>query len=44
MQSAAKYHIMSQPTLRFLKNGKAMDMAVGAQSESTLKSMIDDLL
>jgi thioredoxin 1 len=44
MQSAAKYHIMSKPTLLFFKNGKAMDMAVGAQSESTLKSMIDDLL
>jgi thioredoxin 1 len=44
MQTAAKYHIMSKPTLLFFKNGKAVDMAVGAQSETALKSMIDDLL
>ena len=44
MLTAAKYHIMSKPTLLFFKNGKVLDMAVGAQSESALKSMIDDLL
>jgi thioredoxin 1 len=44
IQTAAKYHIMSKPTLLFFKNGKAVDTAVGAQSESALKSIIDDLL
>lgn len=44
MQSAAKYHIMSKPTLLFFKDGKAVDTAIGAQSEIALKSMIDSLL
>jgi thioredoxin 1 len=44
IKTAAKYHIMSKPTLLFFKNGKAVDTAVGAQSEVALKSMIDDLL
>lgn len=44
IKTAAKYHIMSKPTLLFFKNGKTVDSTVGAQSASTLKSMIDELL
>jgi thioredoxin 1 len=44
IKTAARYHIMSKPTLLFFKNGTAVDMAVGAQSESELKSIIENLL
>ncbi len=44
VKTAAKYHIMSKPTLLFFKNGKALDTVIGAQSESALKSRIEYLL
>lgn len=44
VKTAAKYHIMSKPTLLFFKNGMAVDTVIGAQSEAGLKSVIDSLL
>ena len=43
-QTAARFNVMSIPTLIFFKNGKAVDTVIGAQSESALKAKIDSLL
>ena len=43
-QTAAKYSIMSIPTLMFFKNGEAVDTVVGAVPERTLQSKIDELI
>lgn len=43
-KTAAKYNVMSIPTLIFFKGGKAVDTVIGAQSESALKSKIDSML
>ena len=43
-QTAAKYGIMSIPTLLFFKNGKRADTVVGAVPEQVLKPKIDALL
>ncbi len=43
-QTSAKYNVMSIPTLIFFKDGKAVDMVIGAQSESALKAKIDSIL
>ncbi len=43
-QTAAKYQVMSIPTLIFFKNGQVMDTAIGAVPEQTIKPKIDALL
>jgi thioredoxin 1 len=43
-KTASQFHVMSMPTLILFKDGKAVDTVIGAQSESALKSRIDDLL
>lgn len=43
-QTAAKYSVMSIPTLLFFKNGERADTVVGAVSEQTLKPKLDALL
>lgn len=43
-QTAARYRIMSIPTLLFLKGGKVVDTVIGAVPEQTLKPKIEALL
>ena len=43
-QTAAKYRIMSIPTLMFFKNGQVADTVIGAVPERTLQPKIDALL
>lgn len=43
-QTAARYRIMSIPTLLFLKDGKVVDTVIGAVPEQTLKPKIEALL
>jgi thioredoxin 1 len=43
-QTAAKYRIMSIPTLMFFKDGKAVDTVIGAVPERVLQPKIDALL
>jgi len=43
-KTAARYRIMSIPTLIFLKDGKVMDTVIGAVPEQTLKPKIEALL
>ena len=43
-EMAAKYHVMSIPTLMFFKGGKLMDTVIGAVPERTIKPKIDGLL
>ena len=43
-QTAAKYQVMSIPTLLFFKGGKAVDTVVGAVPEQTLQPKIEGLL
>lgn len=43
-QTAAKYRIMSIPTLMFFKNGQAVDTVIGAVPERALQPKIDALL
>lgn len=43
-QTAAKYGVMSIPTLMFFKDGKAVDTVIGAVPEQALQSKIDALL
>ena len=43
-QTAAKYSVMSIPTLLFFKNGERADTVVGAVSEQVLKPKLDALL
>ncbi len=42
--TAAKYGIMSIPTLIFFKNGETVEKIKGANTKDTLKSKIDNLL
>lgn len=42
--TAAKYSIMSIPTLMFFKNGQVVETVIGAVPQSTLQSKIEDLL
>ena len=42
-QTAARYRVMSIPTLLFFKDGKVVDTIVGAVPERTLQSKVDDL-
>ena len=41
---AAKYGIMSIPTLIFFKNGETVEKILGAKTKDTLKLKIDNLL
>jgi thioredoxin 1 len=43
-KTAAKYGIMSIPTLMFFKDGKVADTVIGAVSETALQPKIDELL
>jgi len=43
-QTAARYSVMSIPTLLFFKNGEGADTVVGAVPEQVLKPKIDALL
>ena len=43
-QTAAKYRIMSIPTLMFFKNGEVADTVIGAVPERVLQPKLDDLL
>jgi len=43
-KTAARYRIMSIPTLIFLKDGKVVDTVIGAVPERTLKPKIEALL
>lgn len=43
-QTAARYRIMSIPTLIFLKDGKVVDTVIGAVPEQTLQPKIEALL
>ena len=42
--TAAKYHVMSIPTLLFFKDGEAVDTVVGAQPEKDIIPVIEGLL
>src|SRR5450830_1495423 len=42
--SAAKYHVMSIPTLLFFKDGKVVDTVIGAVPERTLKPKVDNII
>ena len=43
-QTAAKYRIMSIPTLMFFKGGEVVDTVIGAVPERVLQPKIDELL
>ncbi|GIW62098.1 MAG: thioredoxin [Patescibacteria group bacterium] len=43
-QTAAKYNIMSIPTLLFFKGGQPVDSIVGAQSKEVIKQKIEQFL
>jgi len=43
-QTAAKYRVMSIPTLLFLKGGKIVDTVIGAVPEQVLQPKIEGLL
>ena len=43
-KTAAAYKVMSIPTLLFFKDGKAVDMVVGAVPKQLLQPKIDGLL
>ena len=43
-QTAAKYRIMSIPTLLFFKSGEVVNTVIGARPEGYLAPMIDELL
>lgn len=43
-KTAARYGVMSIPTLMFFKDGKVVDTAIGALPEQALQPKIDALL
>ncbi len=43
-KTAAKYGIMSIPTLMFFKDGKVVDTVIGAVTETALQPKIDELI
>jgi thioredoxin 1 len=43
-QTAAKYRVMSIPTILFFKNGEVVDTVVGAVPERVLQPKVDSLL
>ena len=43
-QTAAKYNVMSIPTLLFFKGGAVADTVIGAVPEQALQSKIEELL
>ena len=42
--TAAKYHVMSIPTLLFFKDSKVVDTVIGAVPERTLKPKLDNII
>jgi len=42
-ESAAKYGIMSIPTLMVFRDGKVVEQLTGVQSKQTLKSIVEQL-
>jgi len=42
--TAAKFHVMSIPTLLFFKGGKVVDTVIGAVPERTLKPKLDNMV
>ena len=42
--TAAKYHVMSIPTLLFFKEGKVVDTVIGAVPERTLKPKVENII
>ena len=43
-QTAAKYSVMSIPTIMFFKDGKVVETSIGALPEQALQGKIDALL
>jgi len=43
-KTAAKFRVMSLPTLMFFKNGEAVNTVVGAVGERALTPKVDELL
>ncbi len=43
-ETAARYHVMSIPTLMFFKGGQIVDQVVGAVPERSLKPKLDGLI
>ncbi len=43
-QTAAKYRVMSIPTLMFIKDGQVVETVVGAVSEQVLQPKVEELL
>ena len=43
-RTAAKYRIMSLPTLMFFKNGEAVNTVVGAVAERALTPKLEEIL
>jgi len=43
-RTAGSYHVMSIPTLLFIKDGKVADTVIGAVPEQTLQPKIEALL
>ena len=43
-QTASKYHVMSIPTLMFIKDGQVVETVVGAVSEQVLQPKVEELL
>lgn len=42
--TAAKYHVMSIPTMLFFKDGKVVETVIGAVPERTLKPKLDNMI
>jgi thioredoxin 1 len=42
--TASSYNVMSIPTLLFFNNGQSAGQSIGAVSESTLRSKLEELL
>jgi thioredoxin 1 len=43
-ETAAKYHVMSIPTLLFFREGKVVDTVIGAVPERTLKPRVENII
>lgn len=43
-QTAARYHVMSIPTLLFFRQGKVVDTVIGASPERTLKPKVENII
>ena len=43
-KTAARYHVMSIPTLLFFKEGVVVETVVGAKSESALAQKVEEMI